>query len=43
MSGTENGVRSGWLKALRLEDYALRKPSRPQMLQEVLFSYLDAL
>ncbi len=32
---------SGWLKALRLEDYALRKPRRPQMLQEVLFSYLD--
>ena len=31
----------GWLKVLRLEDYALRKPRRPQMLQEVLFSYLD--
>ena len=33
----------GWLKALRLEDYALRKPRRPQMLQEVLFSYLNAV
>ncbi|MGB3683570.1 MAG: hypothetical protein WA990_13920 [Rubrobacteraceae bacterium] len=33
----------GWLKALRLEDYASRKPRRPQMLQEVLFSYLDVV
>ncbi len=33
----------GWLKALRLEDYAVRKRRRPQMLQEVLFTYLDAL
>ena len=34
---------SGWLKTLRLEDYALRKPRQPQMLQEVLFSHLDAI
>lgn len=34
---------SGWIKALRLEDYAPRKPCRPQMLQEVLFSYLDTV
>lgn len=33
---------SGWLKALRLENYALRKPRQSQMLQEVLFSHLDA-
>lgn len=34
---------SGWIKALRLEDYAPRKPRKPEMLQEVLFSYLDAV
>lgn len=33
----------GWLKALRLEDYAARRTRRPQMLQEVLFPYLDAI
>lgn len=33
----------GWLKALRLEDYAPRRPRRPEALQEVLFSYLEAL
>ncbi len=33
----------GWLKALRLEDYAMRKPRRPLMLQEVLFSYLGVI
>ena len=33
----------GWLKALRLEDYAMRKRLKPQMLQEMLFSYLDAV
>ena len=33
---------SGWLKALRLGDYTLRKPRQSQMLQEVLFSHLDA-
>ena len=27
--------KNGWLKSLRLEDYALRKPRRPQMLQDV--------
>lgn len=34
---------TGWLKALRLENYTLKKPRRPQMLQEVLFSHLDAV
>jgi putative transposase len=29
----------GWLKALKLEGYAPRKPSRPQALQGVLFSH----
>ena len=33
----------GWLKALRLEDYAPRSSSRPGMLQQVLFAYTDAV
>ena len=33
----------GWLKALRLGEYAPRKPQNPMALQEVLFPYLDAL
>ncbi len=32
----------GWLKAMRLEGYAPRRP-RPEALQDVLFPYLDAL
>ena len=32
----------GWLKALRLEDYAPRRPLRPGMLQQALFSYGEA-
>jgi hypothetical protein len=31
----------GWLKALRLEDYAPRR-ARPEMLQQVLFAFTDA-
>ena len=31
----------GWLKALRLEDYAPRKP-RPESLQQALFPYHEA-
>jgi hypothetical protein len=31
----------GWLKALRLEDYAPRR-ARPEMLQQVLFALTDA-
>ena len=34
---------SGWLKALRKEQYAPRKPRRPQALQQVLFSYIEAV
>ena len=34
---------SEWLKALRLERYAPRRPSGRMALQEVLFPYLDAL
>jgi putative transposase len=33
----------GWLKAVRLEDYAPRKPRRPQSLQQVLFAYTEAI
>lgn len=33
----------GWLKALRLEGYAARSRSEPGMLQDALFSYLEAL
>ncbi|MBA3703342.1 MAG: DDE-type integrase/transposase/recombinase, partial [Rubrobacteraceae bacterium] len=33
----------GWLKALRLEDYAARRrPQRPQALQQALFQYHEA-
>lgn len=34
---------SGWLKAVRLEDYAPRKPRRPQVLQQTLFAYTEAV
>ena len=33
----------GWLKALKLEEYSLRRLQRSQALQDVLFPYLDAL
>jgi hypothetical protein len=33
----------GWLEALRLEEYAARIRWRPEALQQVLFSYLEAL
>jgi hypothetical protein len=33
----------GGLKALRLDDYAPRKRLRPVMLQQILFSYTDAI
>ena len=33
----------GWLKALRLDDYAPRSSRRPDMLQQVLFAYADAI
>lgn len=32
-----------WLKALRANEYAARKPYRPQDLQEALFPYTEAL
>ncbi len=33
---------SGWLKALRLEDYAPRRRARPGSLQQALFAYHEA-
>jgi hypothetical protein len=33
----------GWLKALRLADYAPLRPRRPELLQEVLFPYTEAI
>ncbi len=32
----------GWLKALRLDDYAPRGPRRPEMLQQALFPHQEA-
>jgi transposase len=40
---TETLGEDGWLKALRLEDYAPRSPRRPTMLQQVLFTYTEAI
>jgi hypothetical protein len=40
---TEGLGEDGWLKALRLEDYAPRRSGRPEMLLQVLFAYTDAL
>jgi len=33
----------GWLKMLRLEDYAPRRPRPAEMLQQVLFAFTDAV
>ncbi len=38
----ENLGEDGWLKALRLEDYATRRPRRPQVLQQALFPHHEA-
>jgi putative transposase len=34
---------NGWLKVFRLEDYAPRSSRQPEMLQQVLFTYTDAI
>lgn len=34
---------NGWLKAVRLADYAPRRPRRPQALQQVLFTYTEVV
>ena len=33
----------GWLRALRLAGYAPRRPRRPELLQQVLFPYTEAI
>ena len=33
----------GWIKALRLDGYAPRRPRRPELLQQVLFPYTEAI
>jgi len=33
----------GWLKAKRMADYAPRTPKRPDLLQQVLFAYTEAI
>ena len=33
----------GWLKAIRMADYAPRTPKRPDLLQQVLFAYTEAI
>jgi len=33
----------GWIKVLKLEEYAPRKPRRPEQLQQVLFPYTEAV
>jgi len=34
---------SGWLKAVRQKEYALRRRRKPQSLQQVLFAYTEAI
>jgi hypothetical protein len=34
---------AGWLKALRKEEYAPRRPREPMALQQVLFAYPEAI
>ena len=41
--GLQEVLGDGWLKALKLEEYAPRGPRRPQALQEVLFPYAETL
>ncbi len=33
----------GWMKAIKLDEYAPRLPRRPDKLQQVLFSYMEAI
>jgi len=33
----------GWLKAVRMADYAPRRPRSPKLLQQALFAYTDAI
>jgi hypothetical protein len=33
----------GWIKVLKLDEYALRQPRRPDKLQQILFPYTEAI
>ncbi len=33
----------GWMKVLKLDEYTPRRPRRPDKLQQVLFSYTEAI
>ncbi len=33
----------GWMKSIKLDEYAPRLPRRPDKLQQVLFSYMEAI
>jgi hypothetical protein len=39
----EDALGEGWLKALKLEEYAPRRPQWSQALQQVLFTYTEVL
>lgn len=41
--GLEALGETGWLKALKLDEYATRRPRQQQALQQPLFAYLDAI
>jgi len=41
--GLETLGEDGWLKALKLDEYAPRRPPRQLALQQALFAYAEAL
>jgi putative transposase len=41
--GLEEALGDGWLKALKLDGYAPRRPRGTEMLQQILFPYAEAL
>jgi hypothetical protein len=41
--GLEEVLGDGWLKALKLHGYAPRQSCSPEMVQQVLFPYVEAL
>ncbi len=38
----QEALGDGWLKALRLKEYASRNPHQPQVLQQALFTHASA-
>jgi hypothetical protein len=41
--GLAETLGEGWLKMLCLDGYAPRRSRRPEMLQQILFAYTDAI